>query len=361
MKQALEHIDQLRPLLEDRPEFVIIERPGYIAIDYLYVDRDTFSDPLLLECRGVKFDPKGRIIARPFHKFFNLGEKQQEHEIDWSQRHWIAEKLDGSMIHPVMLAADALYLMTRKGNTDVAQQAERKFMHTSNYPRFCFEMLEKGYTPIFEYTSPNNRIVIPYTEHRLTLLALRETIEGGYWWPEDMRIAADKYGIPCAATTCGDATTTLTELAEVRKAFDVAGSVIRFADGHMLKVKADDYLMKHRAIDDLASKKKVLAVVLADAVDDVLPILNEIDRAALLEFRDQVNQEITHNVRQTEAFLERFSGEGRKEYAAAVQEHVNSPFQSVAFAAYDGKDPRAHIKNLFSKRPDLVSAQWRGE
>ena len=84
---------------------------------------DTFDTAIARECRGLKFDADGRIIARPFHKFFNLGEKERVEDIDWSAPHQLFDKLDGSMIHPAMLNGEMVF-MTRMGATDQARLAQ---------------------------------------------------------------------------------------------------------------------------------------------------------------------------------------------------------------------------------------------
>lgn len=71
----IEHIDKLLPHVQDRKDFIIAKRDGYTVIDYGFVDNDTFDHPARVQCRGIKFGPDGRILARPFHKFFNLGER----------------------------------------------------------------------------------------------------------------------------------------------------------------------------------------------------------------------------------------------------------------------------------------------
>ena len=54
------------------------EREGFTVIDYQVMMPDTFPpltdeiSALRRECRGIKFGTDGKILARPFHKFFNL-------------------------------------------------------------------------------------------------------------------------------------------------------------------------------------------------------------------------------------------------------------------------------------------------
>src|SRR4051812_25344280 len=111
---TIRHIEDVLPHIEGRSEFAVKRRDGYTAIDYNFAGADTFNEPIRRECRGIKFDADGRIIGRPYHKFFNLGEKPetQSHVIDWSAGHVILEKLDGSMVHPALVGGEILW-MTR--------------------------------------------------------------------------------------------------------------------------------------------------------------------------------------------------------------------------------------------------------
>ena len=122
----IERIENVLPFVEGRSDFVVKYKPDYTVIDYLYCEKDTFDHPMRVECRGLKFDASGRILARPFHKFFNIGETEftQAHVLNFSDDHIIMEKMDGSMVHPA-LVRDEVVFMTRMGHTDVAQKAER--------------------------------------------------------------------------------------------------------------------------------------------------------------------------------------------------------------------------------------------
>lgn len=66
------------------------------------------------------------------------------------------------------------------GITDVASLAEEFVADKPNYVEFANECIGMKYTPIFEYTSPNNRIVVKYDEERLTLTAVRHNRTGRY-------------------------------------------------------------------------------------------------------------------------------------------------------------------------------------
>src|SRR5262245_38066531 len=99
----IEHIDDVVPHIPPERGIIVSSRRDHTVIDYVYSFDDTFDTAIARECRGLKFGADGRIIARPFHKFFNLGEKERVEDIDWSRPHQVFDKLDGSMIHPAML------------------------------------------------------------------------------------------------------------------------------------------------------------------------------------------------------------------------------------------------------------------
>lgn len=182
-------IADVLPHVEGRDEFVVAEREGYTVINYVVAMADTFdmSGPddlggaIRRECRGLIFDREGNIISRPFHKFFNINEREetQSHVVDMSQDHVIMEKMDGSMIRPILVDG-YLRLATKMGVTNVAMDAEAFMAKNTKYKDFCIWCLKEGLTPIFEWTSPFNQIVLPYEEDMLTLLAVRDNLTGEY-------------------------------------------------------------------------------------------------------------------------------------------------------------------------------------
>jgi RNA ligase len=182
-------IDDVLPHIVGRPEFIIAEKPYGKIINYVVAMADTFDmtgpddlgGALRRECRGLKFYPDGSIAARPLHKFHNIGERDetQPHLIDLNKPHVIMEKRDGSMLHPMMVEGDVRW-MTKMGITEVALQAEEFVRKHEKYNNFATWCIKNGLTPIFEWTSPSNKIVVSYEKDELTLLAVRENVCGGY-------------------------------------------------------------------------------------------------------------------------------------------------------------------------------------
>jgi len=358
------HISQLLPLVETMPEFIVIDKGDYQVIDYVYQDQHTFDNPDLMECRGIKFDADGFILARPFRKFFNYGERGAD--MPAHRPHVITEKLDGSMIHPVLIK-NQFYLHTRKGHTDVARKAER-FMISSdvNYRTFCKLCLRMGWTPIFEYTGPNNRIVLRYEKEDMNLLAIRNTMTGKHWGQANMRTFAKAYQIPVARTYQWDLSENLEGFVEfTRRLQDAEGFVVYFDDGYMVKIKAEDYVLKHRALDDLGSKKKVVALCAQGFMDDVLPILSEADASELIAFHDELQWEISKLMLvAARSAAHVITGIiSRKDWALEVAPHIKPQWLAgVCFGIMDGKDARMMILKAVERGGyEDISVQWRGE
>jgi RNA ligase len=67
-------------------------------------------DAIRRECRGLVFDKNGWILARRFHKFFNLNEREETlaRNVDFSKPHSVLAKIDGSMISPVIINGEII-------------------------------------------------------------------------------------------------------------------------------------------------------------------------------------------------------------------------------------------------------------
>lgn len=280
----------------DRKMFVVAERNGYTIINYLYASPDVFPDidptcdiaKIRREFRGLIFDEAGKIIRRPFHKFFNVGERfdTQLANIDVSRPHLIYDKLDGSMIAPYRVGIDTIW-GTKMGYTEVSKQAEA-FVNQSktNYKGFADTWLNVGYTPIFEWCARSQRIVLDYKEDQLVLTAMRDMKTGIYCQHEELLDAVAPFNIPVCPVTAGERFSD-DFLQKTKQAQDIEGFVIRFDDGHMAKIKCDWYCQLHRVKSDIQFERGVVALLLNEAMDDIKPLMASEDLAAVDEYEEQ--------------------------------------------------------------------------
>jgi RNA ligase len=362
------HIDQLLPAIEGRREFFVAERPGYKIIDYSFAVEDSFDDLARRECRGIKFSADGMILARPLHKFFNIGElpETRAEAIDFSQPHVILDKLDGSMVHACVLD-DRIVLMTRMGHTDQAKHAES--LLTVDLAEQCRALLAAGQTPIFEFTSPDNQIVVPYTEAALTLLAVRHTVEGTYATRDEAAALADSLGVALVNTVPSTWTDPKTFLEHVRALQGQEGFVLRFDDGRWMKAKAADYVLKHRVLSDAALEKNSLALILMGKIDDVLPLLKGEHRAGVERYLRDVRTGILASAAEVDGIVKSGAHLDQKAFAVAHLKGVRDDLKACAFLVRRGYDAVSTIEAFILKntgtqtnvdriRP-IFNAEWR--
>lgn len=305
----IRHIDDVLPVIKDRKEFIVAVKDGYTVINYVVAGNDTFPSisetdtflisednlnaAILRECRGIIFDNEtGRIIARRLHKFFNVGEREDvalEH-VDLTRKHALPIKLDGSMITPIPLATGIRW-GTKMGITDVSMQAEEFVADKPNYQMFAKHITELGYTPIFEWCSNKQRIVVSHEEDNLVLLAIRENVTGEYVGRSDMEVEARRFNIPVVKVIPAQSNSSEL-LTHIRQWEDEEGVVITFDDGHMAKIKSDWYVRLHKTKDAISSERKVLDLILNGNIDDLKPLMEEDDFNSVVRYETQVMADI---------------------------------------------------------------------
>ena len=310
----IQNITDVLPAIEGRDEFVVAVKEGYTVINYNVMMADTFP-PVIIptseydqangvyemrdyyaalrrECRGIIFDTEsGEILRRPYHKFFNVNEREetQDNVVDLSRPHAILEKLDGSMIAP-FIVNDRLIWGTKMGATEVAEPVEDFVLLHENYSQFARFLIRRGYTPIFEWCSRKQRIVLDYKEDQLILTAIRDLTTGRYMSWDLVTNTADLYFIPVVGKwetgVDMDNKTMSSFVNYVRDLEDVEGFVVRFSDGHMIKLKCDWYVQIHKAKEKILQDRNIVELILDDKLDDVKAHLPQEDRDRLTVFED---------------------------------------------------------------------------
>lgn len=350
-------IDPILELIKDRKEYVHAEREYYDIINYVVMTEESFpaitsenevEAATLRECRGIAFDKKGNILSRPLHKFFNLNEREetQARNVDFSNTHAILEKYDGSMIRPIFIEQhNGFRLGTKMGITDVAMNAEVFVAENPQYFRFFRHCLEYGLSPIFEWVSKVNRIVINYDKNDLILIAIRELETGRYLDLEEIEQLGAQYGIT-VVKSYGTVDEINSFIDRTRLIRDLEGFVVRFSDGHMLKIKTDEYLVKHKSRDIVASTKNLIECILNEQVDDLKPMLIPEDLTRVHELEREVMKTIMDMSGHLEKAYELYGNMDRKEYAMGVSRTLTPFVRKGVFSMMDGKDAVSLTKDF---------------
>lgn len=384
----INNISDVLPAIEGRDEFTVAVKEGYTVINYNVMMADTFpaviaADDLRAnhdhyetenlharlrrECRGIIFDTAtGEIIRRPFHKFFNVNEKDetQEHVIDLSRSHAILEKLDGSMLCP-FIVNDQMIWGTKMGATDVAKPVEEFVKNNPQYVAFSDHVIRfsKGWSPIFEWCSRKQRIVLDYKEDQLVLTALRNMNTGEYSTFRNLQKFGEEFDIPVVRAF--EPQTDMKDFIDyVRGLEDIEGFVVRFADGHMTKLKCQWYVQIHKAKEAILQDRNIAELVLEDKLDDVKAHLPAEDRDRLTDFENDFNRAILIVTAQTMQLLYgiRDSGVDRKTFAIEQAQAIDGYTRPIIFKNFDSlhdtalgskvdADIRNTIRNNLSRNP----------
>jgi RNA ligase len=320
----------VRKIISTKPEFKENFRPGFSVFNYNVAFADTFppvvdrDSAILRELRGLIFDTKGKVISRRFHKFFNMNEREETaaENVNWGRKYWIMDKLDGSMVTPYENSFGVIKWFSKAGDTFITDQIDAWFKKNvnllGNYVLFARTMADRGITPIFEWCTPENRIVVNYPKSELILIALRWIESGKYVDPNAMKNLAEEYGIPCvkfyepselSVEAINEWRGKLTEGEE--------GIIVRFEDGHMIKVKTDWYLALHKTKAHMEQEKNVVELILTGKLDDLLSVVTPEDYEFLTKYSNKLHENIKNTVAELMKLMQSITDSGitRKEFA----------------------------------------------
>ena len=368
-------IQDVLPHIEGRDEFRVMDKDWYTVINYMVSLENTFlwdeNDPIgsavRRECRGLIFNKEGKLISRPYSKFFNVGEKEetQLNKINLYEPHIVLEKLDGSLIS-AQPSPYGFRLVSKAGVTDVAMNAEVFIADKPHYDTFIRKCFQRNITPLFEWCSRKNRIVVDYPEDNLILTGMRDKTTGCYVYYDAMLKYATAWNIPVVKAVDGLAVQNINLFVkQVREWDDGEGIVLRFDTGHMVKVKADDYVLRHKSKDSISQEKNVLQTILEDAVDDLVPLLTPEDGERIQRFQRAFHAGLDEvALEMAELFVEgnKMYPE-KKDFAVEfVQKKVSSLHAPIMYAMKGGKGSKEVLIDMIGKslgsQPKINDARW---
>ena len=367
-------IQDVLPHISGRDEFRVMEKEGYTVINYMVSLENTFlwdsDDPVCSavrrECRGITFDSEGKLICRKYHKFFNIGEKEetQLNKVNLYEPHIVLQKLDGSLISG-QPTPDGFVLVTKAGVTEISQQAEEFIADKPNYSTFIKKCIQKGTTPLFEWCSRKNRIVVDYPEDQLILTGMRYNNTGKYVDYEIMKSYATSWNIPVVKAVDGLAVQNIDLFVKQVREWDDGeeGVVVRFSSGHMVKIKCADYVLRHKSKDSISQEKNVLQIIIEGSVDDLVPLLTPEDGERIKSFQgafwkglEDVGMDIHDAYRQIER------GQDQKEFATMAVPSVLPQYQPFMFKLRKGVPVRdlliEQIGKSLGSQPKIETSRW---
>ncbi len=196
--------------------------------------------------RGLIFNWQTQeILARPFAKFFNLGEPGARE--DYEAEVEVTDKMDGSLGIGYVWEGK-LYIAT-KGSFASEQAIEANKILQETFPDY---LPPGGITPLFEIVYPENRIVLDYGQDRY--LALIAGIDMGNGQDDEFGIWQGSRAWPGASVNV-TSYTSLKQAVSSLPRDNAEGWVVRYKDtNERVKIKQDDYIAKHKLVFNLSQK-----------------------------------------------------------------------------------------------------------
>lgn len=252
------------------------------------------THPIVRECRSLVINSKLEVVSRSFDRFFNYGEG--ECEVDFSSA-FAMEKADGSLIGLYFNPGTDKWEFRTRG-TGFAESEMPMGRVFKEAILDCIGLTDeelqdamnsnggvaRNLTTIFEFTSPENRIVTRYEKPELVVLAVRENSTGIY--PVELNgenVEAAAYVVSkymyfknvracrmLPVTTVAEVETAVAELTDLQEGFVVVDS-----NNNRCKIKSPAYVKCHHIRGEGLTPKRIAELVAINEQDEYLAVFPE--------------------------------------------------------------------------------------
>lgn len=328
----------------------VCDELGVVSLNYNQI-LSLMSERICQECRGLILELETwNVVNKSFDKFFNHG-KQEAATLDWSTAR-VEEKLDGSLICIYYHRGE--WRIASRGVADASGDVGTNGMTFRDLVMTTLrgmgidwvdlqDLLKRNMCYSFELTGPENRVIVPYWERRLTLLAA---------WHRETLIESDAANcdivvwgrIPCVrryalnVSSCEQ----LAELAAVINPADGEGYVVVDANYNRVKVKSPLYVAASTLVSGLTTTKQHLELLMSDKYDDIAALLPDFVRTEIDKVAANV-QRMAETIMETYAAI-RFI-ESQKDFAA---ESTKYPYSPILFGLRKGTSIDAGLRRMTS-------------
>jgi T4 RnlA family RNA ligase len=158
--------------------------PNLYQFTYDQIEADAHkAHPVVRQSRGIILDKDNDwgVVARPFDRFFNVGEACAA-PVDWKTSR-VQEKVDGSLC--IVYYYDNQWHVATKGTPDASGNVNGfsftfaelfwSIAKKQGVDKYLEIQGEKQFTYMFELTTIFNKVVVRYPEPKLTLIGVRHT------------------------------------------------------------------------------------------------------------------------------------------------------------------------------------------
>lgn len=358
-----EYNDIFECLQVNQDKDILLIRYGLADMqDGMWKDKDS----IYRECRSLVIDLKNEeIILAPFRKFFNLNEVEENNlesvykEIAYCNSFEVTDKLDGSMQSARYYNGDIFMAGSMAINKDNSWRLQEGYsMLSENYINMIKE--NPNLTFIFEYISQKDAHVVLYNKalDGLYLIGIRNVLNGYQYSYKEIKLFSKYYNVPMTDIENKNITQLLREMKEF-KSYQKEGWVINI-DGHMIKLKCDDYVHLHRLLDKFSSVNVIIENVAEDRIDDMLSKIPDNYKDRVLSVAKNIIKYKTETLKLVNDLYYKAPKNNKKEFMLWVDKNCPNDIKGYVRNLFLGKSFNVLKKNnnSYKKLKDLNSVEY---
>lgn len=274
--------------------YKVYEEDGIVILDYDQIESPK-THPIVIECRSLILAyPEFDVVSRKFDRFFNYGEAPDLYADFSFDDAVVMEKADGSLIGVYHNPKTSRWEISTRGMAKAEgehlfggtwrQKVQEAFgfKDEDDFQERCDDFFWRFLTYIFEYCSPENRIVTKYDEAHMVLTGVRCNATSE-------EAEADFISSPYLGAFFGDLRVRSPKIYSAEnmdELIEYANSLPNLEEGFVVrcqktnkrvKIKSKTYLVAHklRGNNAMPTRKNVLSLVLEGEVDEFLAYFPE--------------------------------------------------------------------------------------
>jgi hypothetical protein len=303
--------------------------------------------------RSVVVNEDGEIVSMGFSKFTNYGENPEHFPTPDSLKGCVCmEKIDGSLL--IVSKYKGKFILRTRGTVDASkldngyeleyfkQKYVKVFEFFSEFEYWNFSLL-------FEWTTPNNRIVIRYgDEPEFSLVGGINHDTGKLWMQDALNAIANTWGCPRPKVYSFDSISDLLTLVDGWQGKE--GVCVYSNLGQAIhKVKSADYLCKHRLKEEFCNFERVLDFYIAEGCPEFGDFQTRVSEVTDWETATELKKDISKLCdawkevllisNHMKEFVKPLKLVSRKDAAQKIiSSYGNSNRASFCFSILDGKE-----------------------
>ena len=315
-------------------------------------------DEVTLRCRGlITEDTTGKILVRPFKKFFNYEEVIGKEVIPSQGDYvYIQEKIDGSL--GILFNYEDQWIMATRGSF-ASEQAIKGLEIVKT--KYFLDSWSKEYAYLVEIIYEANQIVVRYDEEKIVFLSV--VLNESWKWEStdntELHWTTAKMVLHANGVEEDDLVKTeqqfnfsdeLYKSLKQKNETNKEGFVLRFQPGNFrMKIKFEEYVRLHKVMTNLSTTAVWEVLSSGGSMDDLLKDVPDEFYYKIKEYEQELSFQF--NIIFSDYFIHFRSIQNkigdvvgnRAEFASLAKQYQ---YPSILFAMLDGKDVSPIISKI---------------